>query len=66
MTPEVAYGIAKRTYQNERAMREKVFRDKPRLKGSKLAEIDRALQALEVLREAAGVRPSEQQNALFE
>ena len=43
--------VIRKCLLNERAMREKVFRDNDRLRLGKVLEIDRALEALERLGE---------------
>ena len=56
MTGDTAHGIVKRTLQNERDMRQRVFCQQPHKLAAKVAEIDNALAALERLAQAAGVQ----------
>jgi hypothetical protein len=49
MTPQEAAAIIRTTLNRERAMRERVFANKPHLLAAKLAEIDRASAALDIL-----------------
>lgn len=50
MTPKAAYLTIKRTLEAERQMRIYVFQRYPEKRAQKIAEIDRALRALEVLK----------------
>ncbi|MEZ4714272.1 MAG: hypothetical protein R3A44_44230 [Caldilineaceae bacterium] len=45
------YAIVYRTLRKERNMREQVFRSKPELMQTKLAEIDAALAALDAMKD---------------
>jgi hypothetical protein len=50
MTDPEAYTILHTFITRERAMREQVFRNKPDLRKQKLAQCDKALAALEILK----------------
>ena len=54
-TNTVAYDTIRKALEDERRMREWVFRSDAKKKELKCAEMTRALAALEVLRAAAGV-----------
>jgi len=56
MTGHTAYGLLKRTLENERDMRRRVFRQQPDKQTAKVAEINNALAALEQLAQAAGIQ----------
>ena len=53
MTHNEAAAIIRTTLNRERAMRERVFAHKPDMLAAKVGEIDRALNALDILADAA-------------
>ena len=59
MNTHQAAAIIRRTLNTERGMRERVFRNDDQKRAAKVAEIDKALEALHVLAAAAGITQDE-------
>lgn len=62
---QAAYQTIKKTLNNERIMRQRVFRQDEKKLQYKLKEIDDALASLEYLAKLAQVEPEAQQATLF-